>query len=81
MKKLVNQIFRFGIVGLIVYLSVFITVFKNLKITKYNSIYLYSIILLLVISLVSGHVLFNPSVSLYFGVLVGYLNNNVKRTK
>ena len=78
---LFDLLFRFGIVGLIVYLSVFITVFKNLKITKYNSIYFYSIILLLVISLVSGHVLFNPSVSLYFGVLVGYLNNNVKRTK
>ena len=78
---LFDLLFRFGVVGLILYLSIFIKVFKSIKITKFNSIYLYSIILLLIISFVSGHVLFNPSVSLYFGVLIGYLNNNVKRTK
>ena len=78
---LFDLIFRFGIVGLCLYLSTFIKVFKSIKITKYNSLFLYSIIILLIISFVSGHVLFNPSVSLYFGVLVGYLNNNDKRTK
>ena len=76
-----DLLFRFGIVGFCLYVIIFITAFKKLKITKYNSLYFYSIVLLLIISTVSGHVLFNPSVALYFGVLVGYLNNNVKRTK
>lgn len=76
-----DLLFRFGIVGFGLYVITFISIFKSIKITKYNNLYLYSIILLLIISTVSGHVLFNPSVSLYFGVLVGYLNNNVKRTK
>ena len=76
-----DLVFRFGIAGLYIYLLSFDRAFNSVKITKYNSLYLYSIILLLVISFLSGHVLFNPSVSLYFGVLIGYLNNNVKRTK
>lgn len=68
--------YLYGIVGLLIILFTLIYIFKKNKI---KGIYLYSFILLLFISLTSGHVLFYPAVSIYFSLIL--FNNNIKDRK
>lgn len=59
-------LFRYGIVGIILFVSSIITInFKEIK--DYDKI---SMILLVIISLTSGHVLIYPAVSIYFSLAV-----------
>ncbi len=59
-------LFRYGIVGIILFVSSIITInFKEIKV--YDKI---SMILLVIISLTSGHVLIYPAVSIYFSLAV-----------
>ena len=58
--------FSIGIIGILIfgYLC-----FKNIKDTKLKGIYLFTFILSIMISLVTGHVLNMPNVSIYIGLL------------
>lgn len=59
-------LFRYGIVGIILFVSSIMTInFKEIK--DYDKI---SMILLVIISLTSGHVLIYPAVSIYFSLAV-----------
>lgn len=60
-------IFRYGIIGLICFLVPIVSVIKN---TKLRSIDRFSLILLILISLSSGHVLIYPAVSIYLALTV-----------
>lgn len=60
-------LFRYGVVGLIVFVYSIISIFSVKSISKEELI---SIILLLLISLTSGHVLIYPAVCIYFGILI-----------
>lgn len=67
--------FRFGIIGLIVYIIPIIYLLKHNKVKNNN--YLISIILILFISLIVGHVLIKPSVSIVVSVIIiKYLRRN-----
>ncbi len=68
-------LFRFGILGLISFIIPIIYVIKKLRI---NNIYVYSLILLVLISLTSGHVLLSPNVSIYFSYIILIANNKLK---
>lgn len=68
--------YLYGIIGLVIIIFTFIYVFKTVKL---RGIYLYSFLLLILISLTSGHVLFYPAVSIYFGLIL--FNNNFKEKK
>lgn len=60
-------IIRYGIVGFLVFTISSILIISKCKVQGSN---LLSLILLVIISLTSGHVLFYPAVSIYFGVLL-----------
>ncbi len=62
-------------IGVYIYLS-----YKGLKKSKIKEPYLVSLVLGILISLVTGHVLMSPNVSVYLGVLL-LLNNNSKKRK
>ena len=62
-------------IGVYIYLS-----YKGLKKSKMKEPYLVSLILGILISLVTGHVLMSPNVSIYLGVFL-LLNNNSKKRK
>lgn len=58
--------FSIGIIGILVYGYL---CFKNIKDTKLKGIYLFTFILSIMISLVTGHILNTPNVSIYVGLL------------
>ena len=58
--------FSIGIIGILIYGYL---CFKNIKDTKLKGIYLFTFILSIMISLVTGHVLNMPNVSIYVGLL------------
>ena len=58
--------FSIGIIGILIYSYL---CFKNIKDTKLKGIYLFTFILSIMISLVTGHVLNMPNVSIYVGLL------------
>ena len=60
-------------IGVYIYLS-----YKGLKKSKMKEPYLVSLVLGILISLVTGHVLMSPNVSIYLGVFL-LLNNNSKK--
>lgn len=62
-------------IGVYIYLS-----YKGLKKSKMKEPYLVSLVLGILISLVTGHVLMSPNVSIYLGALL-LLNNNSKKIK
>ena len=62
-------------IGVYIYLS-----YKGLKKSKMKEPYLVSFVLGILISLVTGHVLMSPNVSIYLGVFL-LLNNNSKKRK
>lgn len=62
-------------IGVYIYLS-----YKGLKKSKMKEPYLVSLVLGILISLVTGHVLMSPNVSIYLGVFL-LLNNNSKKRK
>lgn len=62
-------------IGVYIYLS-----YKGLKKSKMKEPYLVSFVLGILISLVTGHVLMSPNVSIYLGVFL-LLNNNSKKIK
>ena len=62
-------------IGVYIYLS-----YKGLKKIMIKEPYLVSLVLGILISLVTGHVLMSPNVSIYLGVLL-LLNNNSKKIK
>lgn len=62
-------------IGVYIYLS-----YKGLKKSKMKEPYLVSLVLGILISLVTGHVLMSPNVSIYLGVFL-LLNNNSKKIK
>ena len=66
--------FTYGIIGLLLILSIFVYIFRKVKFNKYN---LFGLIILIMISLTSGHVLLSPAVSIFFGIII-YLNKGVK---
>ncbi len=58
--------FSIGIIGILVYGYL---CFKNIKAVKLKGIYLFTFILSIMISLVTGHILNTPNVSIYVGLL------------
>lgn len=64
---LFDILFRFGIFGLISFIIPIIFAIKKINI---NKVAVFSIILLLLISLTSGHVLLSPNVAIYFGYII-----------
>lgn len=62
-----DVLFRFGVFGFIIFISMIIYLIKKVKRRFWNII---GIILLILISSTSGHVLFSPAVSIYFGILI-----------
>lgn len=76
--------YRHGLVGFILYFAVFIKVlalvFKKIfqKLNLLNVEYLTSIILILLLSLFSGHILVTPAVSIYIVLLFAIVLNNYK---
>lgn len=60
-------LFRYGIVGLIGFCLPILLTIRNIKV---NKIQMFSIILLVLISITSGHVLLSPSVCIYFGYFI-----------
>ena len=64
---ILDIIIRYGIIGFIIFTTISILIIKDTKPTTDSII---SLILLVLISLTSGHVLFYPAVSIYFGVLL-----------
>ena len=58
--------FSIGIIGILIYGYL---CFKNIKDTKLKGIYLFTFILSIMISLVTGHILNMPNVSIYIGLL------------
>ena len=60
-----DLIFRYGVVGFIL----FVSVFSNIKFKRFNSYERLTFILLILISLTSGHVLLYPNVCIYIGLL------------
>ena len=60
-------LFRFGCFGFGIFIWMMSFLFKMLKRKKWSII---GIVLLLLISMTSGHVLLSPAVSLYFGMLL-----------
>ena len=60
-----DLIFRYGVIGFIL----FISVFSNIKFKRFNSYERLTFILLILISLTSGHVLLYPNVCIYIGLL------------
>jgi len=60
-----DLIFRYGIIGFIL----FVSVFSNIKFKRFNSYEGLTFILLILISLTSGHVLLYPNVCIYIGLL------------
>lgn len=58
--------FSIGIIGILVYGYL---CFKNIKDTKLKGIYLFTFVLSIMISLVTGHILNTPNVSIYVGLL------------
>ena len=62
-------------IGVYIYLS-----YKGLRMSKIKEPYLVSLVLGILISLVTGHVLMSSNVSVYLGVLL-LLNNNSKKRK
>ena len=58
--------FSIGIIGILIYGYL---CFKNIKGTKLKGVYLFTFILSIMISLVTGHVLNMPNVSIYVGLL------------
>ncbi len=64
---ILDIIIRYGIIGFIIFTTISILIIKDTRPTIDSII---SLILLVLISLTSGHVLFYPAVSIYFGVLL-----------
>ena len=64
---ILDIIIRYGIIGFIIFTTISILIIKDTSPTIDSII---SLILLVLISLTSGHVLFYPAVSIYFGVLL-----------
>jgi len=64
---LFDILFRFGIFGLISFIIPIVFIIKRINI---NKVAIFSIILLILISLTSGHVLLSPNVSIYFGYII-----------
>ncbi len=60
-----DLIFRYGVIGFIL----FISAFSNIKFKRFNSYERLTFILLILISLTSGHVLLYPNVCIYIGLL------------
>lgn len=58
--------FSIGIIGILVYGYL---CFKNIKDVKLKGIYLFTFVLSIMISLVTGHILNTPNVSIYVGLL------------
>ena len=58
--------FSIGIIGILIYGYL---CFKNIKDFKLKGIYLFTLVLSIMISLVTGHVLNMPNVSIYVGLL------------
>ena len=59
--------FRFGIIGIISYITMIFYYIKNRKLTKSGY---FSLILFLAIATTSGHVLFYPAVCIYIALLL-----------
>lgn len=68
-------LYRYGIIGISIIIFIFINIFRKTKISKIN---LLSIIILILISLTSGHVLISPAVSIYFGIIMWINNSEVE---
>lgn len=64
---ILDIIVRYGIIGFIIFTSISILIISKSKLANVDLI---SLILLVIISLTSGHVLFYPAVSIYFGLLL-----------
>lgn len=64
---LFDIIYRYGLLGFIIEVVTFIYLFKNLDKDKELII---ATIILIIISLTSGHVLLSPNVSIYFGTIL-----------
>lgn len=69
--------YSIGIIGFIIYLIYFIFVLRTMKL---NLLYQFIFILLIIISLFSGHVLISPMVSTYLGILP-IISKNEKGTR
>ena len=59
--------FRFGIIGIVSYITMIFYYIKNRKLTKSGY---FSLILFLAIATTSGHVLFYPAVCIYIALLL-----------
>lgn len=71
--------YSIGIVGFVIYMILIINALKNNKLDKY---YKFSIILFILTSLITGHVITEPMVSIYVALLfVLCKNNNVSNKK
>jgi len=68
-------LYRYGIIGISIIIFIFINIFRKTKISKIN---LLAIIILILISLTSGHVLISPAVSIYFGIIMWINNSEVE---
>lgn len=64
---ILDILFRFGIFGFVSFIIPMIYILKKIKLTRVG---IFSIGMLLFISLTSGHVLLNPNVSIYFGYII-----------
>ena len=70
---ILDIIIRYGLIGFLVFMFINILIIKNNRIVNIDS--LISLIILILISLTSGHVLLSPAVSIYFGLILNNSNN------
>lgn len=75
---LFDVFYQYGIIGLLIIISVIIWIFLK---SKLKSIYLLSFILMLLISETSGHVLIYPAVIIYLGIICYFNKFHEKDTK
>ena len=71
---IIDMLYIIGIIGIIVYLFLFIFIIKD---NKLHNIYLFSFILFILMSCFSGHVFIKPNVLIYVGLLFN-LNKSIK---
>ena len=79
---LLDVLFHYGVVGLLIVLIPFIYIFKLLlkikKLTFDIAVYLFTALLLVGLSFVSGHIIGYPSCSIYFAIILLFLINSIK---
>lgn len=68
-----DTFFSIGLIGFIIYI---ISIIKSLKNTKLNKITTFTLLLGLVISLIAGHILTAPNVSIYLALLFFFNRKN-----